>query len=74
MAKKKQTPSKVVAKRSHRVTFLLSEEEKQIVDSYLQKRRISNRSNWIRELVLRSISRHLDEDLPMLFTEHEMRR
>lgn len=74
MKKQVQKKQKAVVKRTHRITVLFSEEEKRVVEEYIRRHRISNRSNWMRELTLRSIFAHLDQDLPMLFSEYEMRR
>ncbi len=70
MPKKPKTPGK----RDYRLTFSLNEEEKRVVEQYLQSHQISNRSNWAREVILRSILAHEELDLPMLFSEYEMRR
>lgn len=67
--KKKETPV-----RKNRVTFLVSDEEKRIIESYLKKYRIANRSRWMRETLITFIIRKLDQDYPMLFDEQEMRR
>lgn len=39
-------------RREQRLTCLMSEEELQIVDRYLEKYNITNRSRWLRETVL----------------------
>lgn len=74
MENKIRKGQKPVAKRKSRFTFLVNEEEKRIIEGYLRQHRIENRSNWMREQILRTICKSLDEDLPMLFSEHEMRR
>lgn len=73
---KKKSDNKTTEKkkREHRMTFLLSEDEKRVVDWYVKKHSIENRSNWLRALTLQAIHQHLEEDLPMLFSEYEMRR
>lgn len=53
---------------------LMSEEEMLIVDRYLEKYKISNKSRWVRETVLSFIHRKVEEDYPTLFGEHDMRR
>ena len=60
--------------RKNRITFLANDEEKRIIDSYLRKYRIANRSRWMRETVITFIIKKLDQDYPMLFDEQEMRR
>ena len=58
------------AKRERR----MSDEEQQIVDRYLEKYKISNKSRWLRETILMFIYKNMEEDYPTLFGEHEMRR
>jgi hypothetical protein len=52
----------------------VSDEEMKIIDDYLKKYRIGNKSNWMRETLLSFIYKNLDEDYPTLFGEHDMRR
>ena len=61
-------------KRHQRMVCLLSEEEQRIVDRYLAKYRITNKSRWFREMILMFIYKNMDEDYPTLFGEHDMRR
>ena len=60
--------------RKDRFTFLANEEEKRMIDSYLRKYKINNRSRWIRETLITFIIKKLDQDYPTLFNEHDMRR
>jgi hypothetical protein len=61
-------------KRTQRMTCLLSDDEQLIVDRYLEKYKISNKSRWFRETILMFIHKNMDEDYPTLFCEHDMRR
>lgn len=61
-------------KRHLRMVCLLSEEEQRIVERYLEKYRITNKSRWLRETILMFIYKNMDEDYPTLFGEHDMRR
>ena len=61
-------------KRTQRMTCLLSDDEQLIVDRYLEKYKISNKSHWFRETILMFIHKNMDEDYPTLFGEHDMRR
>ena len=61
-------------KREHRMSILLSEEEQLMIDRYLEKYKITNKSRWLRETILLFIYKHLEEDYPTLFGEHDMRR
>lgn len=76
MAKKvkKEMARKERVERTERLTTLLSVEEKQVVDNYLRKYHIENRSRWMRETLLTFILQNLEHDYPTLFDEHDMRR
>ena len=50
------------------------EEEQRIVDRYLEKYKITNKSRWLRETILMFIHKNMEEDYPTLFGEHDMRR
>ena len=68
----KATPDE--PKRERRMSILLSEDEQQIVDRYLDKYKITNKSRWLRETILMFIHKNMEEDYPTLFGEHDMRR
>jgi hypothetical protein len=75
--KKKQQRHKVQhvpAKREHRMSILLSDAEQHIVDGYLEKYKIKNKSRWLRETILQFIHKNMEDDYPTLFGEHDMRR
>lgn len=60
--------------RTHKVVFMLNDEEQKAVDRYLDRYKISNKSRWYRETVMAHILRVMEEDYPTLFNENEMRR
>jgi hypothetical protein len=60
--------------RNERYSFLINSEEKQMIENYLRKYRIRNRSRWMRETLITFIIKNLDQDYPTLFNEQEMRR
>jgi hypothetical protein len=60
--------------RKERYSFLVNSEEKQMIEKYLRKYRIRNRSRWMRETLITFIIKNLDQDYPTLFNEQEMRR
>lgn len=64
----------VEPKRQQRMTCLMSEDEQLIVDRYLDKYKITNKSRWLRETILVFIHKNMEEDYPTLFGEHDMRR
>ncbi|MDN5297084.1 MAG: hypothetical protein PWQ71_1190 [Bacteroidota bacterium] len=60
--------------RTKKAEFMLNEDEYQLIDFYLRKYKITNRSRWFRETVLNHIFKNMDQDYPTLFSENEMRR
>lgn len=68
----KQTKSEVT--RQARLVCLVSDDEMHIIDRYLRKYKISNKSRWMRETLLAFIHQNLGQDYPTLFNEHDMRR
>ena len=59
--KPQATTTRVQPVRHSRVVCLVSEEEMKIIDDYLKKYRITNKSNWMRETLLSFIYKNLDE-------------
>ena len=60
--------------RTKKIDFMVSEEEYALIDFYLKKYKITNRSRWFRRLMIGHILKHCEEDYPTLFNENEMRR
>ncbi len=52
----------------------MSEEEYALIDLYLKKYKITNRSRWFRQLMIGHVLKILEQDYPTLFNENEMRR
>ena len=48
-------------KRERRMSILLSEDEQLIVDRYLEKYKITNKSRWLRETILMFIHKNMEE-------------
>lgn len=71
---KRARPQKGLTLRTHRLVCLLNDAEQRIVDRHLKKYKISNKSGWMRETLLKAIQKRMVDDYPMLFEEHEMRR
>ncbi len=65
---------KEVSTRTERYSFLVNPDEKQMIENYLRKYKIQNRSRWMRETLVTFIIKNLDQDYPTLFDEQEMRR
>ena len=68
------TCARVQPVRHKRIVALVSDEEDRLIENYLKKYKITNKSNWMRETLLAFIYKDLDEDYPTLFNEHDMRR
>ena len=77
MATNKKAPTsttKASITRKKRIVAFVSDEEDRLIENYLKKYKIKNKSNWMRETLLAFIYKNLDEDYPTLFNEHDMRR
>jgi hypothetical protein len=68
MAKK---VNRVVVKRDslrvHKHLFTLNDAEEKVLNRFLDKYKISNKSKYIRETLMKSILRKFEEDSPTLF-------
>ena len=62
------------AKRQQRIVCLMSDDEMKIVDRYLERYKITNKSRWFRETILAFIHKNMEDDYPTLFGEYDMRR
>ena len=68
MAKKAQTPPvKRNSKRTHRENITLNDEEYKFLNRYMEKYKITNKTKFIRETLMRSIIVRFEEDHPTLF-------
>jgi hypothetical protein len=61
-------------KREQRLVCLMNEDELRTVTHYLKRHKVTNKSRWMRETLLKVIHKHNADDYPTLFFEHEMRR
>lgn len=60
--------------RDKRVVFMINKEEEDLINMYLKKYKISNRSRWYRHTIMEHVLKILSQDYPTLFDENEMRR
>ena len=68
MAKKKVLPvSQRNSLRTHRQIFTLNDEENKALTRYVEKYKVQNKSKFIREAVMLTIIRKMEEDHPTLF-------
>jgi hypothetical protein len=69
MAKKAQEiPHKrTTPTRKNRVSFMLNDDEFRALNRYVEKYKIANQSRFIRETLITSILKRLEEDHPTLF-------
>ena len=59
--------------RTKKVVFTLADEEYELINLYLKKYKITNRSRWYRETILTHVLKSMDKNYPTLFEENEMR-
>lgn len=67
----KQNDSK---KREKHLAISLNEKEHAIIEAYIKKYKIGNRTRWARETLISFVLKNLEQDYPTLFDENEMRR
>ncbi|MEI6751662.1 MAG: hypothetical protein WCK78_00705 [Paludibacter sp.] len=68
MAKKKpSTQIKTKLLRTHKNAFTLNDEENKALNRYISKYKVKNKSKFIREAVMLTIIRKMEEDHPTLF-------
>lgn len=69
MAKKKEIRpvSQRNSLRTHRQIFTLNDEENKALNRYVEKYKVQNKSKFIREAVMMTIIRKMEEDHPTLF-------
>ena len=60
--------------RTKKINCMVSQEEFELIEFYLKKYKITNRSRWFRQLMIGHILRNFEQDYPTLFNENEMRR
>jgi hypothetical protein len=60
--------------RNHKVSFMLNDEEYNVIQRYMAKYRIRNKSNWYRTTLMVHVLKVMETDYPTLFNEYEMRR
>ena len=53
--------------RLNKKSISFNNKELNVIESYCQKYRVNNRSKFMREAIITSILKHLDEDYPTLF-------
>lgn len=54
-------------RRSHRTAILFNNREREAINLYCDKYKISNRSKFMRETIMTEILKRFDEDYPTLF-------
>lgn len=60
--------------RQKHMAFSLNEKEYAVINAYIKKYKIENRSRWFRETIITHVLKTLEQDYPTLFDENEMRR
>jgi hypothetical protein len=54
-------------RRSHRTSILFNNREREAINLYCDKYKITNRSKFMRETIMTEILKRFDEDYPTLF-------
>jgi hypothetical protein len=71
MAKRIILPaSKRNSLRTNRQIFTLNDEENKALNRYIAKYKVKNKSKFIRETIMMTVIRKLEEDHPTLFDNH----
>ena len=65
--KKRKAEKDDSLKRVHRRTILFNEREIKAIDHYFKKYKITNKSKFMREEIIKSVLKKFDEDYPSLF-------
>ena len=63
----KTSGNRPVLKRTHRVAFMLNDEERRYLEAYVNRYKVDNVSKFLRDAVMRTVLHQLDEDRPTLF-------
>lgn len=74
MKKKIDISRKEEQRRRKRITCLVSDREDEIINNYLERFNIKNKSTWVRETILHFVYENTENNYPTLFNDHEMRR
>jgi hypothetical protein len=69
----KGVPGKTSLLRNRVVTISLNDPEYKVLEKYCIKYKITNRTRFIRESLMKIILTRMSEDYPSLFEEKEMR-
>lgn len=69
---KADAPPKPHNNRTEKVTVLLTPAEKEILDFYIKKYRIENRSRHLRSLILKAVYTRLNKDFQPLFDDDDL--
>lgn len=56
-------------KNYHRISFVMNDEEFQLTERYCQKYKIKNKTKLMKEAIIRTLMKQLDEDRPTLFDQ-----
>ncbi len=65
--KKRKVKKDDSLKRVHRKSILFNKREIQAIEHYCKKYKITNKSKFMREIIITSVLKKFDEDYPSLF-------
>ncbi|HBG87798.1 MAG TPA: hypothetical protein DEG09_01410 [Marinilabiliaceae bacterium] len=69
LTKKVKVP---IAKREHRVTVLLNDQELEAINAYCKKYKVKSMARFLRESALRNVMTRFLDDYPTLFQKNEL--
>lgn len=55
------------APRTHRLVIALNDEEYKVIERYVLKYKVKNKSKFVRETLIKTILKQFEEDHPTLF-------
>ena len=65
---------KTKLKRTNKITLLLNDKEIEAVEAYCKKYRVKSKSQFAREVVMRTVMNRFLEDYPTLFEKQDLDR
>ncbi len=71
-ASKKEPLMRQPLKREHRLSILLNDQEKKMLELYVKRFRIRNTSKCVREILMRTVFEQMDSACPTLFDQGDL--
>ena len=65
---------KIKLKRTNKITLLLNDKEIEAIEAYCKKYKVKSKSQFVREVVMRTVMNRFLEDYPTLFEKQDLDR